>query len=136
MDYELPTEDNIKYNRVWHSDFQGVYVQILDIIKGTEKPTIIVSWNNETDYSVMYGEMFWIERLENGEWVDCSLKDNYFATIGYPLETNKSTIKEYGFEDMYDVSKSGTYRFRSTFNITIGNEQPAKYYVWSEFVIE
>lgn len=136
MKYELPTEENDIFNRVWHSDFTGVYVQVLDISNDAEKATMLVSWNNETDYTVTYGEMFWIERLENGEWVDCSLAEITYLTIGYLLDSNETDKKEYTLTDKYDLSKPGTYRFCSTCSVDTGDEQPITCSLWTEFFVE
>ena len=135
MKYELPADDKI-FNRVWYSDFAGIYVQVTDIYVDSEKATMTVSWNNETDLSVTYGEMFRIERLENGEWTDCSLNENSFIAIAYLLNSNESVSKEYNLTDMYDVSKPGTYRFHAACTVAADNEQPSPCSVWTEFIIE
>lgn len=142
MEYEPPVEEN-SHNRVWHTDFEGVYVQVHEVSNDPVKSTMVVSWNNETAHTVTYGEIFWIERLVDGEWVDCSLKENPFITIGHLLDVNISVLsantsakKEYSLTDMYDVSKPGTYRFCSTCNVEVAGEQPAACSLWTEFVVE
>lgn len=135
MDYEAPVEEN-SHNRVWHTDFEGVYVQIHEVINDPEKTTLVVSWNNETKHSVTYGNMYGIERLENGEWVDCSINENVFTLIGYMLDANASVKKEYSLTDMYDTSKPGTYRFCSTCSVDVEGEQPTTCSLWTEFVIK
>jgi hypothetical protein len=80
--------------------------------------------------------MYWIERLENGEWVDCSLQENVFLTIGYLLKANTDVSKEYTLTDMYGISIPGTYRFLSTCSVDMGDEKPTECSVWSEFVVE
>lgn len=124
------------FNRVSHSDVVGLLVEVDGIYIYPDKTTLVVSWNNTTEHTVTYGEMYWIERLENEEWVDCSLKENVFLTIGYLLKANKTVNKEYTLTDLYDVGTPGTYRFLSTCSVEMGDEKPTECSVWAEFVIE
>ncbi len=118
-----------------HSDIEGVFVEIDCIYKYPDITSLGVTWNNQTEYTISYGEDFGIERLENGEWVDCSLKSNIFTLMGYSLNSNEKVEKEYRITDMYDISKSGTYRFLATCSRMDINEGKS-YPVWAEFVIE
>lgn len=124
------------HNRVWHSDFPGIYVQVLDITNKAEQETLLVSWNNETEHTVTYGERFWIERLENGEWIDCSLAEINYYTIGYMLDASDVEQKEYTLTNNYDLSKPGTYRFCSTCSIDVVGEKPTTCSLWTEFIVE
>lgn len=124
------------FNRVSHSDVVGLLVEVSSINTSSGKTTLTVSWNNTTEHTVTYGEMYRIERLENGEWVDCSLQENVFLAIGYLLKANTDASKEYTLTDMYDISIPGTYRFLSTCSVDMGDEEQTECSVWSEFVIE
>ena len=122
-------------NGVLHSDIEGVFVEIDGIYKYPDITALGVTWNNQTEYTISYGNAFGIERLENGEWVDCSLKSNVFTLTGYSLNSNEKVEKKYRITDMYDISKSGTYRFLATCSRMDINEGKS-YSVWAEFVIE
>lgn len=117
-----------------YSDVEGVFVEIESINIYPDITSLDVLWNNSTEYSVTYGNSYLIERLENGERVDCSLKDNVFTLIGYELKANETVNKEYRLTDMYDISKSGTYRFFSTCYLDMGYNKECN--VWAEFVVE
>lgn len=117
-----------------YSDIEGLSVEVAALYKYPDKTTLSVSWSNKSDFTITYGNMYWIERLENGEWVDCSLKDNIFTLIGYLLNPNETINKEYILTDMYDISKTGTYRFLSTCHLDTGDQKD--YTVWAEFIIE
>jgi len=119
-----------------YSDVEGISVQADGVYVHPDKTTLVVSWNNRTDYPVTYGESFEIERLENGEWVDCALGENVFHMIGYLLPANKSVNKEYTLTDMYDISTPGTYRFLSTCSVEMEGEYPKTCALWSEFTVE
>lgn len=129
----LPDKQAVSNNNSY-SDLKGVSVEIDSMCIYPDITTLIVSWNNETNHTITYGEMYWIERLENGEWIDCSLRDNIFTLIGYQLKANEKIDKEYRLTDMYDISKSGTYRFRSNCSVDVGDRKECS--VWAEFVID
>jgi hypothetical protein len=133
---EAAVDEHNVFNRVSHSDVVGLLVEVSSINNLSGKTTLTVSWNNTTEHTVTYGEMYWIERLENGEWVDCSLQENVFLTIGYLLKANTDVSKEYTLTDMYGISIPGTYRFLSTCSVDMGDEKPTECSVWSEFVVE
>ena len=119
-----------------HSDVEGLSVQVDGIYHDSDKTTLVVSWNNTTEHTVTYGEMFGIERLENDEWVDCALGENVFIMIGYLLEANKAVNKEYTLTGLFDVSQPGTYRFLSTCSVDMDGELPTTCTVWAEFMVE
>ena len=121
-------------NEVINSDIEGVSVKINGIYTYSDKTTLSVKWINDTKYTLTYGEMYSIERLENGKWVDCSLKDNIFTLLGYLLEPSKTVDKEYMITDMYDISKPGKYRFLS--HCTLEMPSPKECSLWAEFIIE
>lgn len=129
----LPDKQMVSDGNVY-SDIDGISVKVESVRTYPDITTLIVSWNNETEYTVTYGEPYWIERLENGEWVDCSLKDNIFILIGYTLKAGEKVDKEYRLTDMYDVSRKGTYRFSSTCSVDEGERKECS--VWAEFVID
>ena len=117
-----------------YSDVEGVFVEVEGINIYPDIISLVVLWNNMTEYGVTYGNSYSIERLENGEWVDCSLKDNIFTLIGYDLKANERVNKEYRLTDMYDVSKPGTYRFLSSCYLDMGYNKECN--VWVEFIVK
>lgn len=117
---------------VTHSELTGVTVEIDGMYKHSDMTTLAVSWHNKTGKPIFYGELFAIERLEKGEWVDCALKEHNSILIGYTLQANKSVRKEYRISDWYDVTVPGTYRFRSSCHAEAGEDSS----VWAEFTIE
>lgn len=136
-EYEEPSfteKDVISGNN--YSDFDGISIQASGMYIYPDKTTIVINWKNDTEYSVIYGEPYSIERLENGEWVSCSLKDNVFAEITYELRAKKLDSKEYTLTGMYEVSKPGTYRFLSTCSVDTGEEKSTECSVWVEFILE
>ncbi len=129
----LPKKQAV-FNNNSYSDLEGISVKIDSMCIYPDITTLVVSWSNETKHTITYGNMYSIERLENGEWIDCSLKDNIFTLIGYQLKANEKIDKEYRLTDMYDVSRKGTYRFCSTCSADVGDRKECL--VWAEFVID
>ena len=119
-----------------YSDFDGISIQASGIYIHPDKTTIIINWRNDTEYSVIYGEAYAIERFENGKWVSCALKDNFFNAIAYELRAKELDSKGYTLTGMYEVSTPGTYRFLSTCSVYAGEEKPTECSVWAEFTIE
>ncbi|MBQ4641916.1 MAG: hypothetical protein IJB47_04825 [Oscillospiraceae bacterium] len=119
-----------------YSDFDGISIQASGIYVHPDKTTIVINWRNDTEYSVIYGEAYSIERLENGEWVSCALMDTAFDAIAYELRAKKLGSKAYTLTGMYDVNKPGTYRFLSTCNVDTGEGKSTECSVWAEFILE
>ena len=119
---------------VSNSDVEGVFVEIEGIYTYSDKTTLAVKWVNNTEFPLTYGEMYSIERLENGEWKDCSLRDNIFILLGYLLQPNETINKEYLITDRFDISKPGTYRFCA--DCSVDMPIPKECFVWAEFTIK
>lgn len=117
------------------TDYKGVEISMrswkLDAI-----PTIItVNWSNDSGYEVTYGEQYWIDKYEGGEWVSCAYEDEVaFNDIGYSL--SEEAVKNY-YNYSYDLSRTGIYRLKTYFffdkDIPITKDK--RYYVWIKFKI-
>lgn len=119
------------------TDLKGVSLEILSARRTEEEGTVLkVRWNNQTDYEVLYGEAYKIQRLEGDSWVDLSPRPNTgFTAIGYHLNPHSSTTKTYELDWIYDVSKAGTYRFVSdcrVYETPTGTDCD----LWAEFQVE
>ncbi len=56
------------------TDCEGVYLTLRDL-KLDASPTILtVTWHNDTEDEVNFGEYYWIYRYEDGEWVSCATR--------------------------------------------------------------
>lgn len=119
-----------------HSDLDGLSIQASGIYIYPDKTTIVINWQNETEYTVIYGEQYSIERFENGQWVSCLIDDNSSTDIDNELRAKELDSKEYILTDTDEVIKPGTYRFLSTCIIDTGEEQSTECSVWAEFTIE
>ena len=100
------------------SNYGGVGIQVL-LVETTEDETILhVQWRNDMDDSIMYGEGFSLQRLENDQWVDCPMKENTaFTSIGYLLEPGKTVTKPYAVEWAFGELADGHYRFVTSCSI-------------------
>lgn len=115
-----------------YSDYDGVSVQISNAYWGEDGFVLEVDWINKTLHKGIFGASYIIERKDGEEWVSCQTVDDLtFIALAYelsPLQTRKET---YHVSRMFDVSKAGTYRFRSDFSIDDQNYQV----VWAEFTL-
>ena len=95
-----------------HTDFEGMNIQIVNVVWNDEETKLDVKWNNETSYNVVYGEYYKIEKEINGKWESCVTLDNLaFNDIGYELRSKSSQKQTYNLTDMFDISENGKYRF-------------------------
>lgn len=95
-----------------HTDFEGMNIQIVNVVWNDEETKLDVKWNNETSYNVVYGEYYKIEKEINGKWESCVTLDNLaFNAIGYELRSKSSQKQTYNLTDMFDISENGKYRF-------------------------
>ena len=117
-------------------EIEGISVSASMIKVNSDKTVIDINWHNDTDYSAMYGEMYWIQRLVNEEWVSCAISEPIFATITFELPSKEYSYKSYAISDLYDVSQPGTYRFLSTCTVNMGKDKSQTCSASCEFVIE
>ena len=119
-----------------HTDFPGIETRIAQVYTEDGKTKLEVIWSNNTDYEVMYGEPYAIQRLEGNEWVSCS-KDEMtaFITVGYALNAGKEISKTYTISDLFDVSQPGTYRFKSSCSVSVDGKDRQDCALWAEFIL-
>ncbi|MBQ3543204.1 MAG: hypothetical protein IJA45_08800 [Oscillospiraceae bacterium] len=119
-----------------HSDVDSISIQVSGVYTYPDKTTLDVYWHNKTKYSVIFSGTYWIERLENGEWVSWVLSDMTLATEEYELRPNEIKNKSYVAIEIIDISTPGTYRFRAACSVDIGGEKHTDCSLWAEFIIE
>ena len=119
-----------------HTDFPGVEIRIAQVYTEEGKNKLKVIWSNNTDYEVMYGEPYAIQRLDGNEWVSCS-KDEMtaFTTVGYALKAGKEISKTYSISDLFDVSQPGTYRFKSNCSVSVNGKGWQDCALWADFTL-
>ena len=120
------------------SSYDGIEIQIdsLNWNKEENKTTLVVVWNNRTEYEVTYGASFAIERLDGEEWVSCAIpEDPVFNLMAYLLPAGRLTNEFYTVTDMFDVSSPGTYRFITDCLVPDNAEQSTKCELTAEFTL-
>lgn len=141
---DLPAEGKIKIDKATieigatHSDFEGMDVRITNAVWNDDEIKLDVDWINESGYDVVYGEMFSIERENNGDWISCQTLDNLaFNSIGYELKPGITQKKTYSLTDVFDISQNGKYRFKTdclVYDKGRGGEN-TKCELWAEFTV-
>ena len=118
------------------SDYEGVGVQIADAVWGEDGLVLEVDWINRTPYEGVFGAAFTIERKEGERWVTCeSFREPVFIAIAYILPANGTRRESYHVSAFYDISKAGTYRFRSQISINDAAENAESCDVWAAFTL-
>lgn len=108
------------------STYTGVGIKVV-YVETTEEETVLhVQWKNDTEYPIMYGEGFSLQKLENDRWVDCVMKENTaFISIGYRLEADKKLTKPYALDWVYGELEDGHYRFVTSCSVLLpGSDEP------------
>lgn len=117
------------------TDFPGVEVRVADF-EPENGGTLMVVWENKTEYEVVYGEEYTIQRWEDGRWVSCQRQpDLAFHAIGYLLMPGQTRTEQYSLRYTYDVSVPGLYRFESTCYVQNTPNESAKCTLSVEFTV-
>lgn len=93
-----------------HTDFEGVYLTLGSL----GETSISVTWHNDTDKEVVYGEDYSIEKLEDGEWVSVQTAEMSVPAIGIILMPHSESKKGYSTAP-FNLSELGRYRLRCEF---------------------
>ena len=118
---------------VSHTDYSGMEIRVERMQNDQE---LVISWDNQTDFDVIYGEAFTIERLEEDEWVRCDMREmTAFEAIGYLLQAGQTKEETYHLSFYYDMSAPGTYRFLTECYIQEKPENSTKCQLWAEFTV-
>lgn len=123
---------------VSHTDYPGMEIRLG--IQNTREDggnELVIVWDNKTEYEVLYGEHFTVERLEAEEWVRCDMREMaVFHDIGYLLEAGATKEETYDVSFYYDISAPGTYRFKTDCYIYLKQDYNEKCELWVEFTVE
>lgn len=120
-----------------YTDFPGVEVRIKEMHIEDGKTVLTVVWSNQTEYNVLYGEPYAIERLVNGQWVSASkhVENATFTAIGYMLHTGQEQTKGYAVSWIFDVSAPGTYRFKTSCSVEAPETARKECTMWAVFTV-
>ena len=135
LDESRPENDNDKAD-MQISFATAISIQSKGITEDNGKVTLDVLWKNETEYEVLYGEMFWVERNVDGKWTVCEQgESNAFHSIAIVLEPRSEHTKKYNVSNYYDVSKLGDYRLMTECYIHISENETKKGIATADFAL-
>lgn len=119
-----------------NAEASGVEIRIDRVYTEEDRVQLKVIWSNQTGGRMIYGEPYSIERLEGKEWVSCA-KDALtpFITVGYALEAGQETTKTYTVSRLFDVSRPGTYRFKTSCSVYEAGKDRRDCSLWVEFTL-
>lgn len=106
-----PEDLKIEGNEKIFTDFEGVYLTLESI----GETSISVTWHNDTDEEITFGEGYFIEILTStGEWTSVQKEEMTVPAIALLLMPNGETRKGYSLS-FFDLSRVGKYRLRCEF---------------------
>lgn len=120
------------------TDYPGMEARVLNLHYSEEdgKTELTVLWDNQTDYDVIYGAAYTIERQDGEQWVSCAMQDElYFIEIAYELKSGQSNEQTYNLTDTYNVFARGKYRFQAECFVHQGEDKAVKCVLTAEFSV-
>ena len=106
-----PEDLKIEGNEKIFTDFEGVYLTLESI----GETSISVTWHNDTDEEITFGEGYFIEILTStGEWTSVQKEEMTVPAIALLLMPKSETRKGYSLS-FFDLSRVGKYRLRCEF---------------------
>ena len=106
-----PEDLKIEGNEKIFTDFEGVYLTLESI----GETLISVTWHNDTDEEITFGEGYFIEILTStGEWTSVQKEEMTVPAIALLLMPKGETRKGYSLS-FFDLSRVGKYRLRCEF---------------------
>ena len=106
-----PEDLKIEGNDKIFTDFDGVYLTLESI----GETSISVTWHNDTDEEITFGEGYFIEILTStGEWTSVQKEEMSVPAIALLLMPKGETRKGYSLS-FFDLSRVGKYRLRCEF---------------------
>ena len=106
-----PEDLKIEGNEIIFTDFEGVYLTLESI----GETSISVTWHNDTDEEITFGEGYFIEILTStGEWTSVQKEEMSVPAIALLLMPKGETRKGYSLSS-FDLSRVGKYRLRCEF---------------------
>ena len=126
---------DVSFSREIFTEYEGVYVSVKSKDINSGGYTVFnLTWHNDTDRQITYGESYIIERDDGGTWVNTATKELYFTTVGLILNPNGTAHKSYSTQ-RFDISASGSYRLRVSFFVDDGEGGYKEYNTWIGFEV-
>lgn len=121
-----------------YTDYPGMEIRVLDLQYSKEegKTELIVLWDNRTDYNVIYGEAYTVERQDGEQWVSCAMQDElYFNEIANELKSGSTYQKTYNLTYSYNIFDRGNYRIQAECFVHEGEDRAVKCVMTAEFTV-
>ena len=120
-------------NGKFHSDIDGLDVEIVSVNNDGKSPRITMRWTNESGGTVTPYPTYYIERWNGEEWVSAEAQD---AETSYPDETFSIPDASMEFIEYSTASaileRGGRYRIRTWCGASAGTMSR----VWVEFEVK
>lgn len=97
-----------------------------------------VKWYNKSNYWILFGTSFTLERKENNEWIRVNDKisiSRIFLGIGFSLMPNKTYWYSYPVEMFTLHMVEGEYRIRAEYKSNMDNKNSERFYTYAYFSV-
>ncbi len=120
-----------------YSDITGVSIKAKKIKFANYDSALTVEWKNKTEYDVIYGESYKIERFENDKWINCQIDELVFNDFATCLTPESHQKEDYNFFYDFNLTAQGKYRIvTDCFVYKNGRDKKAdKCNLWAEFTL-
>lgn len=106
------TQPVILQSSIGSTTVEGIEIALVGINRTAEDTVLQITWKNSTPYQVLYGDVFFLQVLKDGQWESMTTKPNTaFHSIGYMLQPRSTAAKNYSTAWIYGTLNPGTYRF-------------------------
>ena len=99
-----------------HTDYEGVYISIEQIVDFEGGKVVDVVWHNDSDETACFGLGYRVEYLDGEEWVDVQMEDFAVPEIACIVEPGKYGTQSYRLK-YFNMLRPGTYRLITEFYI-------------------
>lgn len=128
--------DNIKIGKESNINITDKNI-ILRIKEGTLTNTgAVVVLENNSDITISFGEDYWLEIEQNGEWYSLeTINDFVVNTPLYHLKSSESKEKSIDWGYAFGTFPKGKYRITKNITLEFENDKKEDTYIAGEFTI-
>ena len=95
---------------------------------------ISIDWKNNSDSNIYLTDVYSVEAMDNGEWIECNKTETDFPLVLFAIAPGESAEKHYPIDTMYELSYYGNYRVFLEY-VTIEEDKTESHYALIEFFI-
>ncbi len=107
-------------------EFTVAYDSVLAVLESysiSEGSALInINWNNNSDGNIYLTDVYTVEALNDGKWIECQRTDAEFPLSLFAVASGESAEKHYLIDEMYELTYYGNYRVYLEYAVSNGDE--------------